>query len=274
MQPSVIEFVEFLTQLYGSGVGYSGINTAKSAISSFVHVFHNDISLGTHSVVKRFMRGVFSSRPSLPRYNVTWDVSVVLTYLKTQSPVSKISLIALSRKLAMLILLLSGHRCQSLQLLDLRNIRCSKHCLKVTFGDIIQHTRPGVHTAELKLPAYAPDRRLCVVTVFHEYLVRTKPLRNAQETSLFISTIKPHQAVTRDTLSNWIKAAMTLSGLDMTIFKPHSVRSAVTSAAKLPIATILKTASWSRECTFRKYYKKPIKQTIGESILASVHTTE
>jgi hypothetical protein len=51
------------------------------------------------------------------------------------------------------------------------------------------------------------------------------------------------------------------SGIDVNIFKPHSTRAASTTAAfssKVPLATILRTASWQKDCTFRKFNKKPI----------------
>ena len=51
------------------------------------------------------------------------------------------------------------------------------------------------------------------------------------------------------------------AGLDLSIFTPHSTRSASTAKAKsgnIPLATILKTAGWSRESTFANYYDKPI----------------
>ena len=32
------------------------------------------------------MKGVYTPRPALPRYNVTWDVNVALKYLKGLSP--------------------------------------------------------------------------------------------------------------------------------------------------------------------------------------------
>ena len=55
----------------------------------------------------------------------------------------------------------------------------------------------------------------------------------------------------------------------MSIFNPHSTRSASVSAVKVPIGTILKTAGWSKDCTFRKFYKKPVTDNMqfAESIL-------
>jgi len=92
-----------------------------------------------------------------------------------------------------------------------------------------------------------------------EYLDRTAALRKS--TQLFISTLAPHGPISRDTLSRWIKDTLIKSGIDMSIFTPHSTRSASTSAAakgRVPLSTILKTAGWSNANTFNNYYKKCI----------------
>ena len=54
---------------------------------------------------------------------------------------------------------------------------------------------------------------------------------------------------------------MRRAGVDMSMFTPHSLRSASTSAAgfaNLPLDTILRTAGWSKEDTFRKFYERPV----------------
>ncbi len=267
MRPTVVNVIDFLTDLFNTGLGYSGINTAKSAVSAFVTTPSGENRLGQHVLIKRFMRGVFLSRPALPRYQVTWDVKPVLAYLKTLSPVHSLTLLQLNRKLAMLFLLLSGQRCQSLHLLDIRNIRCTPNVLKITYGDLLKQTRPGAHLPELSLRAYAPDRRLCIVTVYSEYVRRTTCLR--QTSRLFLSSLKPHGPASRDTLTNWIRQVMASAGIDTTVFTPHSVRGASTTAARphVPLATILKTAGWSSSCTFCKYYQKPIEPSFSKSIL-------
>ena len=65
---------------------------------------------------------------------------------------------------------------------------------------------------------------------------------------------------------------MATAGLDTTVFSPHSLRAASTSKAKrekVPINTILDTAGWTRESTFRAYYNKPVKEggKFGQAVL-------
>ncbi len=37
-------------------------------------------------MIIRFMKGVYNLRPSLPQYSNTWDVGIVLGYMKGLSP--------------------------------------------------------------------------------------------------------------------------------------------------------------------------------------------
>jgi len=98
----VANVIEFLTRLYDSGSSYSAINTAWSALSATVELADSPHSVGEHPLVRRFVRATYQSRPPLPRYQTIWDVSKVLNFLKTWSPVNKLSLKLLTLKLVML----------------------------------------------------------------------------------------------------------------------------------------------------------------------------
>ena len=57
------------------------------------------------------------------------------------------------------------------------------------------------------------------------------------------------------------KNVLKLAGIDISVFKPHSIRSASTSVAhkcNVSIDVILKAAGWSNESTFRKFYNRPV----------------
>ena len=89
IQPAISE--DFLTELFDSGLGYSGLNTARCALSSVIHLDGNK-TVGSHPLVNRFLKAVFNARPSVPRYQFIWDTSIVLSYLKTLSPLGSLSL--------------------------------------------------------------------------------------------------------------------------------------------------------------------------------------
>lgn len=245
-------------ELFESGLGYSAVNTAKSAISSCIYLI-SDVQIGKNIQVKQFMKGIFNKRPVLPKYNCTWNVEIVINLLRTWTPVTDLSLKFLTFKLVMLLALTTGQRMQSLFLIDIRNLEYDQGYVKIRFGDLLKQSKPGRHLSELYIEAFKPDYRVCVVLTLREYLVRTQSLRN-DINQLFISFHKPYKAVKKCTIANWIKKILVLAGIDMEIFTPHSTRGASTSKVKgkIPITTILKTAGWRKDCVFRKFYERPI----------------
>ena len=102
-------------------------------------------------------------------------------------------------------------------------------------------------------------QNICVVKTLFQYLEKTKVIRGT-ENQLFISYQKPYKSVSKGTLGKWIKAVLSGAGIDMNMFKPHSTRSASTSvaASKIPVETVLRTAGWKTDCTFRKFYKRNV----------------
>lgn len=266
----------FLTKLFKSGLGYSSINTARCSLTSFLSL-DNSTSLSSNILVRRFMKGIFTLRPTLPRYNVTWDVNKVLNYLQKLSPLESLSLLELSQKLLMLLLLLSGQRGQTIHLVDVKNIFIDAGNVKIIFGDLLKTSKQGKHLAELNFSAFPSDKNLCILETLKYFLQRTFKIRtegNSVVTKLFLTTQRPYKAVSRDTICRWTKNILHKSGIDVNIFKPHSTRAASTTAAfssKVPLATILRTAGWQKDCTFRKFYKKPIvvDKSFSENLLIS-----
>ena len=109
--------INYLADLAGR-VGYSAVNTARSALSSVI-TLRDGSSFGKHPMVKRLLKGVFEDKPSLPRYGKTWDLNVLLCFLRTLPEYDKISLKELTYKLVVLIAILSGQRCQTIHALSM-----------------------------------------------------------------------------------------------------------------------------------------------------------
>ena len=99
--------IRFLGTLHEKGLKYSTLNTARSAVSAVVLPTNNQ-AIGNHPLVSRFMRGIYKCNPPIPRYQTTWNVQTVLTYLSSQSPVEGLDLKLLTLKLLMLIALVSA----------------------------------------------------------------------------------------------------------------------------------------------------------------------
>lgn len=253
--------IEFLTEQYNTGLGYSALNTARSALSS-LGVKLDSFPAGSHPTVVRFLKGVYNLRTPISRNTETWNVNLVLKYLRKLSPVKILSLKDLTLKLTMLLGLTNAARAQTLHVLSYKQLKKSSSGYLLKFNSLLKQSRPGFDCSCLVLKSYPPDRRLCIITVLKEYLARTKPCRKDSDDSLLISYVKPYRPVSRDTISRWIRVVMSRSGIDIRKFTAHSVRAAATSKAKammVPISDILKTAGWSQESTFAKFYDKTIQ---------------
>ena len=62
LQPTINVIIEFLYDLYKSGIQYSGIGTASSALSVFLSLCSEGrIDIKNSVLVKKFMRGVLTS---------------------------------------------------------------------------------------------------------------------------------------------------------------------------------------------------------------------
>lgn len=273
ISPTINQVLEFFTELYDNNCGYSALNSARSALSALISL-PGDLSIGNHPLITRFLKGVFQIRPALPRYSSIWDVNVVLKYLKSVAPATRLSLKELSYKVTMLLLLLSGQRLQTMKLLNIRDFSYTSSSFSFQISSKVKQTRPGTHLPSLTFKAYAPDRRLCVYTYLKEYLARTEKLRG-QETQLLISFQKPYKGVSTDTIGRWAKTVLSQAGIDTAIFSAHSTRAASVSAAKkkgVPLDTIMSTAGWSNAGTFKAYYDKPVQDcssvTYGDVILS------
>ena len=136
----------------------------------------------------------------------------------------------LTFKVVVLVLLVTGQRVQTLSLLSLNNMYVELEGKRITFTvtELMKQSRPGYRNPRIVLNSYT-DSDLCVVTYLLAYIQRTASLRSSL--SLFVSFRKPYLSVSKATLARWLKCVMKTAGIDVDIFKPHSIRSASTSAA-------------------------------------------
>ena len=83
------------------------MNNARSALSAVIEPI-DGLTVGSHPLIKRIMKGVFKTKPSLPKYTVTYDASGVLKYFSTRPPNHLLNIQELTWKLATLMALLSA----------------------------------------------------------------------------------------------------------------------------------------------------------------------
>ena len=244
--------------LFELNLSYSSINTARSALSI---MFWNDtgVTVGSQPIIKRYMKGVFEWRPPKPRYTHTWDASIMLNYLLELFPNEELSLLEITHKTVCLFALASAQRAQTLSLLSTNELVIDQEKCYIRLLGNVKTSGPKNVVNKIELTRFS-DIKLCPVAALEQYLKITKSFRTCGN-KLFISPYKPYNGVSAESIGRWIKFTMNEAGLDIGMFKAHSIRSATSSAADrngVNVQQILKTAGWKNADTFMKYYKKPV----------------
>ena len=246
-------------------------------LSSILQLDPNiSVPFGQLPLVKRFMKGIFELRPALPRYNSIWDVGVVFSYFRGRPSASELKLKELTLKLAFLLSLLSGQRCQTIKYLTLENMELSSTKCVFKITDKIKQTRVGTLVPPSIFLPYATDDKLCIITHLKEYINRTNQFRNCSP-QLLLSYVKPYKPASKDTIARWCKSVLAAAGIDVSKFKSYSTRAASTSYLadnNASLKNIMLSAGWSNEKTFQQYYHKPTESefNFGTAILNSFST--
>jgi hypothetical protein len=256
IKPTEIEVMSYLYSLHLCGKSDSVLNTHKSTLLQTLNIIGIKWCRSPR-LISRFMRGIFNVKPSVPRYKFTWDVGKVLNLLSSWYPLDSLCIKKLTLKLTALIALACATRAQTLISLNLdymKVFRKDKYAVFYFPGLLKTSTVGKGNNFCLKLEHFETES-LCVYhTLLHYYINITKNVRQSRQ--LLISFVT-HKAITSSTVARWLKSVLYFSGIDITLFKAHSFRSAAVSAAysgKCSVKSILKTADWKSDCNFYKFY--------------------
>ena len=113
LNPKIQEVLKFLRVYFETGVGYGAINAARCALSLLLPR-HNGRSIGESTLITWFVKSCYSVRPPQPKYAEFWPVEKVLTWLNNLGENISLNLKLLSLKLAVLLLLVSAQRGQTI----------------------------------------------------------------------------------------------------------------------------------------------------------------
>ena len=249
--------LEFLTDNFDLGLQYRTVNTLRSAIST-THATIDNHTVGTHPLVVRLLKGMFNTRPPVPRYNGAWDVTPVVQSLRRSS--EGLTTLQLSKKVVTLLALSNADRCSDLAALDRDYMRWTASGVQFTVVQITK-TRTSGPPRTVFYPMLREDPDICPVTTLRKYITVTTPCVANFETPkpVFITSRKPFRRARPATIGHWIKDTLKAAGVDTEKFTAHSTRSASTSHASMkgvPIADILKVANWSSSSTFERFYHR------------------
>ena len=196
---------------------------------------------------------------------MTWDVDVVLQYLRGLPQNEDLSFQALSHKVAMLMALANADRCSDLASLDLDYMQYQVNGVKFVIPGLTK-TRRSAPPLEAFYPAFPDEPQLCPVKALRCYQAQSADLRVPREAEretnpLFVAVCRPHKPVKAATIGHWLKRIMEAAGVDTKVFTAHSTRGASTSKAhKVGVGTadILRAANWSSASTFCHFYCTPV----------------
>lgn len=255
---SISELLKFLTTQFHNGASYATLNTFRSALSLILGK-----EKGTNECVCRFLKGVFRARPNLPKYQNSWNPSVVLDHLSNQYPNESLSLEVITKKLVTLLALSTGQRVQTLALIKFNNISVGETTIIITLDELIKTSAPHRANQNLVIPFFNEKPYICPAKALSYYMNKTREMRNQPATDrLILTTKKPIHNATAQSISRWIKQVIKDSGIDVGVYTSHSTRHASTSAARragVSVDVIKRAAGWTgSSLCFAKFYNLPL----------------
>ena len=251
---------DFLVQLFNRGAYFSAINSARCTLSN-VLLLVDGLPVGQNPLICLILKGMYNNRPQCSRYCSTCDVDIVLNYLRELSPLRSLYLRQISNKLVVLLLLITCQRVQTLTTLSVTDLLWSKSKSVAVFrlSQVLKHSRRG-SLGVITLTTFDKDPRICVILTLKTYLHKTSDIRKDGH-KLILTTTPPSRSASSVTIARWTKETIAKAGIDISLLKAHSICGASTSklsSLHVPVQEIMNRASWSSECTFRKYYEKPL----------------
>ena len=175
--------------------------------------------LGTMMPVVRLFNYFYKARPCLPRYQVTWDVGVVLRFLAGWHPKESLTFKQLTLKTVMLVALTSSDRAQTLHALRRDQVEVTDDGLEFVILSHLKHTRPGSQATKVVCVEWdAPELNVADYVLY--YMQRTLRFRRKawsvegkEVNQLFLS-----HRTGRASISRWICEVLELAGMRHAFF--------------------------------------------------------
>lgn len=258
--PSATHLALFLCYLHTDlNLAPRTIKLHKSVVCTFSNP-SNVVSLGSHPIVTRIIKGIELSKPPTVKKNI-WDVSEIIQWI-SDNPPQENSLFQLSRHVTLLLLLSSGRRIHDLTLLHI-----SSDDMVTTKDSLIFWPKFGSKTDSVRFRQSGWElksgqiKNLDIPFWTLKLISLSENRRTAREnlTNLFITTRGVVKAASRSVIAGWVRTAFESAGIDA---PPGSVRSAVASKNinSLPLDEVLRMGNWRSEMTFFKHYFKEVNR--------------
>ena len=162
--PSVV--VKYLRHLSESGAEYSTVNVHRSSISKF-HAGFAGKPVGEHPLVSQAVKAVFRLKPPLPKYQSTFDIVPVLTYMRSLNT-HTISLQLLAYKALFLTVYSNICRVSSMARLG-PTLTEHRDSVVLHLVDLEKQARHGRVRGFFQIPRFPEDPQLCPVVTLVAY---------------------------------------------------------------------------------------------------------
>ena len=144
------------------------------------------------------MKGIFHLRPPQPKCTETWDVSKVLSYLKSLEPNSSISLKQLTLKTAALLTILAWRRIHELHMLSVIHMDQSHDKVIFRIIRLKKCSKPSRPNQPVVNRAYMEDELLYPVKRIYAFLAQRSEIVIQDFTEFFITFGKPLYPASKD----------------------------------------------------------------------------
>ena len=202
------------------------------------------------------MKGIFENNPTLPKFQFTWNVSLLFNYFRNMQDIHALDIQKLTQKLVMLMTLISGEQ-RTIHSIRVSDIKILDNKVVIPIMSLIKQTKPTKHMAPLCFQIYNKEPP--------NWVSKKKKKSYRDRDKLFLTCIKPYRAASKDTISRWCKSIIKESGISIHSYSSHSSRAAASSYAKTrraTLSTIIQSAGWKSEWTFDQFYEKQIEEEV------------
>ena len=213
---SVTDVINFLAETFQEGLEYSTMSVYRSVLS----VYHPEI-VGQQPAVRELMCRIFQMRPPQPKYAHTWDVDLVLRYIRELGDNDGLRLKELTLKLAMMLALKSSGKAQKLSCLDPELMADKGPGLVFEVAKLTKCCHTGKLRRKPKFSQFLEDAKIDVVGCVRDYLQVTQeacttPERQRQQ---LFSYTKPHDPGVPCPGSRWLREMMSRASIDTSKLK-------------------------------------------------------
>ncbi len=200
-------------------------------------------------IVLMFVKGAQRLAPAPRQKTAIWNPEIPLSFLSSCPRPSEFRPAA--REALLLLLLATGIR------VDCASKMAAKVTMRENFCQIpFLLPRKTGHSEPQRIRRYPNNERVCPVKAVEHFLSLAREVRKNDDQFLFISSKGSRAHI--DTLRHWVIELLSETGIQTSAGSCRSASASAALANDEPIDSILKSAGWTRESTFRRYYHREV----------------